>query len=51
VEVSVQNFTQVGGHAHFLHPFILGHVSGLIRFHVGYNKGTASNFVQILEKV
>jgi hypothetical protein len=37
----------MGGHADFLHPFICSHVSGLMRFRDGSNKGTASNFVQM----
>jgi hypothetical protein len=48
--VSVQNFTRLGGLYDFLRP-IWSLVSGLMLFHDGSNKRTASNFVQILEKV
>jgi hypothetical protein len=47
MRVSVHNFKQLGGPANFLRPFIWSCVSGLIRFCVGSDKGTASNFVQI----
>jgi hypothetical protein len=33
------------------HPFIWIHVSGQMRFHDESDKGTASDFVQISEKV
>jgi hypothetical protein len=42
---------KVGGHADFLRPFIWKRVSGLMQFCDGSDKGTLSNFVQILEKV
>jgi hypothetical protein len=40
--VSVQNFTQLGGCADFLCPFIWSCVSGLKWFYDGSNKGTAT---------
>jgi hypothetical protein len=46
----VQNFTQLGGHADVLRNFILSCISGLIRFHDGSNKGTASNFCKCQKK-
>jgi hypothetical protein len=45
----MQNFTQVGGRADFLRPFIWSCVSGLMQFCDGSNIGTASlhnNFCQ-----
>jgi hypothetical protein len=42
---------QLGGRADFLRPYIWNHVSGLMRFLEGSNKGTACNFVQISEYV
>jgi hypothetical protein len=47
----VQNFTQLGGCADFFCPFIWNRVPDLMRFCDGYNEGTASNFVQISEKL
>jgi hypothetical protein len=47
LEVSVQNFTQLGGSADFLRPFIWSRISGLMRFRDGSGKGRASDFVQI----
>jgi hypothetical protein len=41
---------QLGGCADLLHPFIWSHVSGLMQFHNGSNKGTASNFCANLGK-
>jgi hypothetical protein len=49
--VGVQTLAQLGGHADILRPFIWSRVSGLMRFHDGFDIGTASNFVQISEKV
>jgi hypothetical protein len=49
--VSVQNFTQLGGSYDFLRPFIWSHVSDLLQFREGSDKGTASDFMQISEKV
>jgi hypothetical protein len=49
--VSKQNIMLLGGCADFSHPFIWSHVSGLIWFPDGSYKGTASDFVQISEKV
>jgi hypothetical protein len=40
-----------GGCVDFLRPFIWSRVSGLMQFSDGSDKGRASNFVQILEKV
>jgi hypothetical protein len=40
--VSVQNFTQLGGCADFLRPFIWSHVCGLAQFRNESDKGTAS---------
>jgi hypothetical protein len=39
------------GYADFLRPFIWSHVSGLMGFSEGSDEGTASNFVQLSEKV
>jgi hypothetical protein len=44
-------FHAVGWTCWFLRPFISSRLTGLMRFRDGYNKGTASNFVQISEKV
>jgi hypothetical protein len=44
-------FHQLGGCADVLRPLIWSRVSGLMRFREGPNKGTASDFVQISEKV
>jgi hypothetical protein len=49
LRVGVQHFTQLGGLADFLRP-ISSHLSCLMRFRNGSDKGTASNVVQILEK-
>jgi hypothetical protein len=51
LEVSVQNITQLVGHADFLHPFIWIHVSGLMQFRDASDKGTASNFVPTSKSV
>jgi hypothetical protein len=51
LEVSVQNFTQLGGRADFYVNLFGVLLSGLMRFRDGSNKGTASHFVQISEKV
>jgi hypothetical protein len=40
--IKVQNFTQMGGHADILDPFIWSRVSGQMRFRNGSDKGTAS---------
>jgi hypothetical protein len=42
---------ELGVCANFLCPYILSRVSGLMRFCDGFDKGTASNYVQISEKV
>jgi hypothetical protein len=42
---------QLAGCADFLCPFIWSSVSGLMQFHAASEKGTAPDFVQILEKV
>jgi hypothetical protein len=49
--ISAQFFKLLGGHADFLHPFISSRVSGVMQFHDGSVKETASNFVQISESV
>jgi hypothetical protein len=36
----------MGGYADILHPFIWSHLSGMMRFRDGSDRGTASNFVQ-----
>jgi hypothetical protein len=46
LEVSVQNFTQLGGRADFLCPLICICVSGLMRFHNESDIEYASDFVQ-----
>jgi hypothetical protein len=45
------NFTQLGGHADFLRPFIWSRLSGLLRFHDVSDNGYALNVVQISEKL
>jgi hypothetical protein len=47
---SVQNFTQLGGRADSLRLSIWSRVSGLMGFCDQFDKGTASNFVQISGK-
>jgi hypothetical protein len=49
--VSEKNLIQLGGRADILRPFIWSHVSGLMNFCDGFDKGTPSNFVKISEKV
>jgi hypothetical protein len=48
--ISVQNFTQLGKRADFLRPFIWSRVYGLMPFHDGSDKGTASKFVHKTKK-
>jgi hypothetical protein len=47
---SVYKIYAAGGHPDFLRPFIWSHVSSLMLFRNGSDKGTASNFVQISKK-
>jgi hypothetical protein len=42
---------QLGGSADVSRPFVWSRASGLMRFRAGYDTGTASNFLQILQKV
>jgi hypothetical protein len=51
LRIRVQNFTQLGDVLICLQPFIWSRVSGLMRFRDRSDKGTASNFVSISEKV
>jgi hypothetical protein len=51
LRVSVQNFTQLGGRADFLRPFISSRVAALIRYREGSDSECATHFVQISEIV
>jgi hypothetical protein len=48
--VSQQNFTQLGGRADFLRPFIWSSASGLMRFCHGSDKGAAQSFIKVIQK-
>jgi hypothetical protein len=43
--------TQLGGRVEFLHPFIYGRWSGLMRFHDGSDSECVTNFMQTSEKM
>jgi hypothetical protein len=48
--VSIQNLIQLGKHADFLHPPLWSYVSGLMRFHDGFDSEYALTFLEIWRK-